>query len=308
MKDGQRTLNRVAAPIRNLAQRFAYAGLIIAAFGLMMLGKVETAVIERVRAQVTDAVAPILDVVARPIEAVNAGVAEVEALINVYEENKRLKEERARLFAWQEVAHRLDTENKVLREFLNVVPEKDVRFITGRVIGDTGGAFAHSVIVNAGERDGVRKGQAAVTAEGLVGRVTDVGGRSSRIILITDLNARIPVYIEQSRTRSIMAGNNKIQPKLTRLPTGAVINVGDRVVTSGHAGVFPPGLPVGQVSANGETGILIQPFVDLSRVQYVRILDFGFGGILGTEDEAATADAGRANVGEANVGQAEAGR
>lgn len=280
MKDGQHSFSRVAAPIRNFAHRFAYAGLVIGAFALMMLAKVDAVLVERARVHMTDAVAPILDVLAEPMAAIHEGVAEAQSMIDLYQENKRLRAERTRLLHWQGVARKLEAENRVLREQLGVIPEREASFVTARVIADTGGAFSQSVIVNAGARQGVREGQAAVTADGLVGRVIDVGSRSARVLLVTDINAKIPVLVEPSRTRAIMAGANKALPKLNWLPPGAVIGVGDRVVTSGHAGVFPPGLPVGQVVAVGENGLLVQPYVDVNRLQYVRILDFGLSGIL----------------------------
>jgi len=107
-----------------------------------------------------------------------------------------------------------------------------------------------------------------------------VGSRSSRVLLLTDINAKIPVLIDPTRTRAIMAGTNKAQPKLTWLPPGAVVSVGDSIVTSGHAGVFPPGLRVGQVVAVGEGGLVVQPYADLSRLEYVRLLNFGMSGVM----------------------------
>lgn len=280
MKERQYSFTRVAQPIRNFAQRFAYVGLIVAAFGLMMLAKVDTVLVERARTHMTDAVAPILDVASRPLDTINRGVEEIKAMTALYEENARLREEQTRLMQWKTAAQRLEAENRILREQLNVIPEREASFITARVIADTGGAFSQSVIVNSGARDGVKRGQAAVTTDGLVGRVIDVGSRSARVLLMTDINAKIPVLVDPSRTRAIMAGTNKAQPKLGWLPPGAVVAVGDRVVTSGHAGVLPPGLPVGQVVAVGEGGLIVQPFVDLSRLEYVRILDFGMTGVL----------------------------
>ncbi len=280
MKERQQSFSRVAQPIRNFAQRFAYLGLVAAAFGLMLLAKVDTVLVERLRIHLTDAVAPILEVISRPLDSINRGVDEVKALHALYDENARLREEQARLLQWKAAAERLEAENRVLREQLNVIPEQPADFITARVIADTGGAFSQSVIVNAGARDGVKRGQAAVTGEGLVGRVIDVGSRSARVLLVTDINAKVPVLVDPSRTRAIMAGANRVQPKLTWLPPGAVVAVGDRVVTSGHAGVLPPGLPVGQVVGVGEGGMLVQPFVDLSRLEFVRILDFGMSGVL----------------------------
>ena len=147
----------------------------------MMLAKVDTILVERVRTHMTDAVAPILDVLSRPLDTVNRGVAEIQAMKNLYEENAQLREERTRLMHWKSVAEKLEAENRVLKEQLNVIPEREASFVTARVIADTGGAFSQSVIVNAGARDGVEKGQAAVTADGLVGRAIDVGSRSPGI-------------------------------------------------------------------------------------------------------------------------------
>jgi len=274
------SFSRVAQPIRNFAQRFAYVGLVVAAFALMMLAKVDTILVERARTHMTDAVAPILDVISRPIDTVNQTVDEVQALKNLYDDNARLREERNRLLHWKSLAEKLEAENRVLKEQLNVIPEREASFVTARVIADTGGAFSQSVIVNAGARDGVEKGQAAVTADGLVGRVIDVGSRSARVLLLTDINAKIPVLVDPTRTRAIMAGANQSKPRLTWLPPSAVVTVGDSVVTSGHAGVFPPGLRVGQVAAVGEGGMIVQPYVDLSRLEYVRIINLGMGGIL----------------------------
>ncbi|MEK9671703.1 MAG: rod shape-determining protein MreC [Rhodospirillaceae bacterium] len=297
MKERKHSFMRVAQPIRNFAQRFAYIGLVAAAFGLMMLAKVDTVLIERARVHVTDAVAPILDVISRPLDAANQGVDEIKAMKALYEDNSRLREEKSRLLEWKTVAQKLEAENRVLREQLNVVPERGVTFITGRVIADTGGAFSQSVIVNAGKRNGVKRGQAAVTSEGLVGRVVDVGSRSARILLVTDINARVPVLIDPSRTRAIMTGTNAAQPKLSWLPPGAVVAIGDRVVTSGHAGVLPPGLPVGQVVGAGEGGMIVQPFVDLTRLEYVRILDAGLSGILQLPQRAVQTEKGAADRG-----------
>jgi rod shape-determining protein MreC len=280
LKEPQPSFSRVAQPIRNFAQRFAYIGLVLLAFGLMLLAKVDTLLLERVRIHMTDAVAPILEVVSKPIDSVNRGIAELQAMKNLYADNDRLRTERERLLHWKAVAEKLEAENRVLRDHLNSVQEVEPRFITARVIADTGGAFSQSVIINAGAREGIKRGQAAVTANGLAGRVIDVGHRSARVLLVTDINAKIPVLIDPSRTRAIMAGSNKASTKLTWLPPGAVVAVGDRIVTSGHAGVFPPGIPVGQVVSVGENGLLVQPFADLSRLEYLRVLEFGTSGML----------------------------
>ncbi|MCB2101762.1 MAG: rod shape-determining protein MreC [Rhodobacterales bacterium] len=280
MTESPRPFHRITAPVRTLAHRFAFAGLILAAFGLMILGKADVVLVERFRAQVTDAVAPAIEVLSQPVTAMSDAIIRVQDLMALREENARLRADRDRLMHWQIVARKLETENDALRELLQYVPGPDAAYISARVIADTGGAFAHSVILNAGVVDRVRKGLAVVTGAGLVGRVAGVGSRSSRILLITDLNSRIPVLVESSRTRAILAGDNSDRPNLIHLPPGAVVSPGDRVVTSGHGGAFPPGLPVGRVVSVTDGGIKVQPLVSRDRLDYVRVVDYGLDGIL----------------------------
>ena len=267
-------------PIKGLIQRFAYVGLVVAAFGLMLLGKADVLLVERIRTQVTDALAPILDVLSRPVATVSDVVDQVRELASLHEENAGLRGDKVRLLQWQTAARRLEAENKALRALLNFVPGPEASYVTARVIGDTGGAFAQALVLNAGMRAGVRKGQAVVTGDGLVGRVAGVGTRSTRVILITDMNSHIPVLVERTRTRAILAGDNSEVLRLIRLPPGAEVSPGDRVVTSGHGGAFPPGLPVGVVASVSDAGIGVQPFVKRSRLEYVRVVDFGLRGIL----------------------------
>jgi len=282
LKDGPRSVSGIAQPIKSVAQRFAFLALLLAALALMILGKVDSALMERVRVNVTDTVAPILDVISKPVETVNQLIEEARDLYDLRDVNEQLKIDNSRLLQWQTVARKLEAENKELRNILSFVPDKEARFVTARVIADTGGAFANSIILNAGEQAGARKGEAAITGNGLVGRVAGVGARSSRVLLITDLNSRIPVIVQPGGIRAIMAGNNSEQPRLIHLPPGAIVSHGDRVETSGHGGAFPPGLPVGRVSSVDEPGITVRPFVDRTRLGYVRLLDYGLAGIVET--------------------------
>lgn len=274
MNEKLRPVHRVAAPIRSL-QRFAYLGLVMAAFGLMMLGKADVVVVERFRAQVTDAVAPLLDAVSRPVATVNDIIAEAREMMDLRAENTQLRKERDRLLQWEAAGRRLEAENQALQRLLNFIPLDARGFISARVIADTGGAFAHSLVLNAGADDEVRRGQAVVSGDGLVGRVVGVGARSSRILLLTDLNSRIPVVTEQSRVRAVLAGNNTSRPVLDHLLPNDTVTVGERVVTSGHGGVFPPGLPVGVIISVSDSGAVVQPLVATDRLEYVRVIDYG---------------------------------
>lgn len=274
MKKPAGSISYVATPVRAWVHRFAFLLLVAAAFGLMLLSKTDSFLIERARTVVVDAVAPIFDVASRPIASVSNMIGSLNELADLRAENATLRRENERLHTWQSVAHRLEAENTALRELTHMVADPDLRFVTARVVGDPGGAFARSVLVNAGERDGVSKGQAALTAAGLAGRVAEVGLRSARVLLVTDINSRIPVFVGPDRERAVLAGDNSAQPRLLYLSPGAEIPPSAQVVTSGHGGVFPVGLPVGVVAAVDDDGLRVQPYVDSEDMEYLRLADY----------------------------------
>lgn len=280
MKNRQHLGHHITHPEKGMANRFGYLGLVLAAFALMLLGKADVVVMERVRASISDAVTPVLDVISRPVATFDRLVDEASTLTMLRAENARLQAENQRLIDWQAAARKLSSENQQLKGLLNFAPGAEPGFISGRVIADSGGAFVHSILVNAGLRDGVSKGQAVITGDGLVGRVHGVGSRSGRVLLITDLNSRIPVVVEATRTRAILAGDNSERPRLIHMPPGATVSIGDRIVTSGHGGAFPPGVPVGVVAHSGEGGVTVKPYVHRDRLEYVRVVDYGLKGIL----------------------------
>jgi rod shape-determining protein MreC len=285
---------RVASPLKAWASRFALLLLVGAAFGLMLIGRTNTFIVEETRTAVTDMVTPILDVVSQPVDTFSGVLDQAESFTRLSAENQALKEQNARLLQWQAVAHRLEAENAALRNLNNMVPDPAMRYITTRVVGDPGGAFVRTVLINAGERNGVEKGQAAITGEGLAGRVAEVGQRSARILLLTDINSRVPVIVGTARDRAVMAGDNSNAPELLYLGPTAKVKVGDRVTTSGHGGVFPPGLPIGVVSGVGEKGIRVKPFVDWAHMEVLRIVDYEMTGILDFEAQVGAARAAAA--------------
>ena len=257
---------------RGPAQRFGFLFLAFAAFAVMLLGKAETLVVERFRMHATDLVAPVMDGLSRPLATLSAGVEQIDGLLEVHAENARLREQNARLMAWRDRAHVLASENAVLRRLTNHVAEHGETFVTVRVVGDSGGVYARTVLVNGGAGDSVAKGNAVVNADGLVGRVAETGLRSARVLLITDLNSRIPVLAERTRARAILAGNNSGLPGLDFVSPNARLRSGDRIVTSGHGGMFPPGVPVGRVVGPPGGPIRIRPFAEVDRLEAVRVL------------------------------------
>jgi len=280
LRERSGTVDRFTAPFRAAAQRAAVPFLIFLSAMFIVLGKADIVLFERLRVIVADAAAPILQAVAQPIATAATGVRNIEAIFAVYGENQRLHDENARLLQWQEVARRLEAENARLRGLVKFAPESPVRDVAARVIGNSGGAFARNVLVNAGSGEGVARGQAAATGEGLVGRIAEVGDHSARVLLVSDLNSRIPVVLDDTRERAVMAGDNSDQPRLLYLRANAAVKVGERIVTGGAGGVFPPGIPVGVVASIAAGVVRVEPYAELSRLEFVRIVDFGLEGVL----------------------------
>ncbi len=168
------SVRRLALPVKGWVQRFSFALLVSASVGMMVLGKVDSKFVERLRVGVTDAVAPLLEALSQPSATAAAMVEEMRVLTDLRSENERLRAENSRLLQWQAVARTLEQENLAFKELLALVDTPHPAFITARVIDDAGGAFVRTVLLNAGSDDGVRVGQAAVNAEGLVGRVVEL--------------------------------------------------------------------------------------------------------------------------------------
>lgn len=263
---------------RLVAHRYSFLFFIAVSLGLLIFGRMQPHAVENVRVHAVDTLTPIMDALARPMGAVGTVVANARDYVSLRADNEKLRADNVQLKDWQNAAAALQKENRELRALLHFKTEPGLAYISARVIADTGGAFARGLIVTAGKVDGVREGMAAMTGDGLVGRVVEVGDWSSRVVLITDLNSRIPVAIVGSGERAILAGDNSATPKLQFLPQDAVLASGVSVVTSGHGGVFPPNLPVGAVVEGSHGVYSLIPAADLGRVNYVRLVDFNLQG------------------------------
>lgn len=266
---------RPSAQFRTTIQRTTPPLFILLAAVIIILGKADQTLFDSMRTTLSDDVAPALDALSRPLGAVTMLVGRVRGVVTMYQDNLRLERDNERLLQWQQLALKLSADNRDLRRLLRVVPDNAVSYVTARVIADSGGGYVRSVMVNAGSDQGLARGQAAITGDGLVGRLTEIGSRAARILLITDLNSRIPVVVEGAHTKAVLAGDNSERPRLIYATEPGQIKLGERVVTSGEGGVFPPGLPVGMVTALDESGARVEPYVELSQLGHVLIVDYG---------------------------------
>ena len=111
--------------------------------------------------------------------------------------------------------------------------DPDLRAVTARVLTDHDYAFFKSIMINAGQTDNVEKGHPVVSGDGVVGRILEAGEQTSRVLLITDINSRIPVYLEKSGYHAILAGQNTGALKIDHLPADTMLKDGEYVLTSG---------------------------------------------------------------------------
>jgi rod shape-determining protein MreC len=270
---------RLSIQARQALARLTLPVLIAASVALMLLGRADAPLAERARTALSDALAPLYALLDAPLAALRHAEAAVQDVFTLSEQNRALREENERLRRWYAVAMALDAENAELKAELHWVPDPKLSYVTAHVVADAGGVYARSVLLAVGPNNGVRKGQIALDADGLVGRVTEVGARSARVLLITDMNSRVTVMLETSRARAILVGANAPAPRLMYLPEGVHPAEGERVVTSAEAEAFPAGLPVGTVHYTADGALSVLPAAHLGRLDLVRIFDYGLAAI-----------------------------
>lgn len=262
------------SPFQYIGSGQASIIFMLAATLLLTVSFVRPGVFGGVRSTVSDVLTPAMIILSEPFRQVAAFTNSVTGLSELRAENTQLRAENIRLREWYQTALMLESENQSLHALLNVKPDPLHRFITARVIADSGNAFVKSSIVAAGQKDKVQKGQAVLSGDGLVGRIIEAGQNSARILLLTDVNSRVPVLIEGSRQKAILSGMNTDLPLLKYLPDDTDIKEGTRIVTSGNGGMFMPGLPIGTVSI-GKNGLpYVKLYADISRLTHVRIVDY----------------------------------
>jgi rod shape-determining protein MreC len=211
--------------------------------------------------------------VAQPSAALHDAFGWVGRQFALAEENRRLRAQVEALLEWRAEATRLQVENASLREVLHAQRRQPVPIErTARVVADSRSPFVHTRLLDSGARDGVLEGMAVLGAGGLAGRVVDVAPHSSRLLLITDFNSRLPVLVLPSRDPAILTGDNSVMPRLDFMPLTPQVQAGDRVVTSGAAGVLPVGLPVGRVVPEEGGSLRVRPALDWGDLQHVRLV------------------------------------
>jgi len=245
----------------------------VAALLVVLLGRAEASIFDVARAKFSDWTQPILAVLHAPVSATQRWAAGLSGLLEVYEENARLREENEALRRWQDVALSLEQRMTRYESLLNAVPDPAFPVVTAQVIGQSSRPFVQTMILNAGTRQAVEKGQAVLDDRGLVGRIYVTGENTSWVLQVSDLNSRVPVIIRPSNRRAILAGNNSLAPELHLDSGEAPVSEGDRVYSTADGGLVPPDLPVGIVIGDGED-LRVALFADPGLSDYVRVVNY----------------------------------
>jgi rod shape-determining protein MreC len=241
-----------------------------------MMSKSGNPAAERIRSDITDIVTPVLTVANSPLDTIHDAATWFKEMSRLREENSTLQYQNRQLLQWQAAAKELDADNHSLRNLLNVIPSKNSSYITARIVSDVSGPYLHAALIDGGNDTGVKKDEAVTNENGLIGRVISTGANSSRVLLLSDINSHVPVVSEHTQEKSILTGNNTDLPTLSYLRPTNSIAVGERIVTSGDGGIFPPGIPVGVVTSVEGGVVKVDLFADVAKAKYVNVVDYAF--------------------------------
>jgi rod shape-determining protein MreC len=257
-----------ARPIRRI---FVF-GIVALLLALFAFWRIDSPRVEALRSALLDAVAPHLAWVLAPVRGAAAMLEDFQSYARIHAQNQELRRELQQMKAWREAAIQLEQKYAKLLDLNNVRLDPQLTHVTGVVLVDAGSPFRKSVLINVGARDGVQDGWATMDGLGLVGRISGVGQRTARVVLLTDAASRVPVIVQPSGQRAIVAGDNSALPPLDFVEAPDEVRPGDRVVSSGDGGVFPAGLLVGQVVQGPDRRLRVALAADYARLQFLRVL------------------------------------
>lgn len=259
--------------IKQMVRKFFLIAFILFSFVLIFVGKPDSFIINKTSGIVVQVMSPIISIISYPIYKVGTFFTDAKDFFTIREKNTELRRELSKLTEEINYYKQVDAENVRLRHLTNFISGGQNYVLSTKVIGSTGGGFSHSFILDAGTKDGVAKYHGVLVDGFLVGQIISVGRNYSRMLLITDSSLKIPVQIERTGTRAFLNGDNTKYPKLIHFENQDPIQIGDKVITSGMGGNLPFGLPIGIIgSISEEEGVILQPYVDSSHVDYVKII------------------------------------
>lgn len=257
--------------------------LLLAIVGLAGLALDQTQELQPIRAVILDVVTPAQRSLSQLGQRMQSLVETVRQLERLRAENQALRAEVERLTIENVRLSEVAAENILLREQLQFKRDNPSfgilsAGVIGRVVGRDPSNLLSYLIIDQGTQDGVARGMSVVTPQGLVGRVTDVGQRWAKVLLLIDASSSVNALVQRSRATGVLQGHVGGNPVMRYIAQGEDVQVGDIVLTSGLGGSYPRGQVVGQVVAVRQRDIElfqeaeVRPTVDFSRLEMVIVI------------------------------------
>jgi rod shape-determining protein MreC len=255
-------------------QRFSLLSLIFFSIIFLILGSLNFKVIDLIKITIKEITYRSSFVVSVPENFLKESYLTIQNHKNLYNQNEKNKSELASLKAKDLLNEFIILENQRLRNIVDdYVIESDTIF--AKVLSDKGSPFLKSIIINRGSKHGINLGMVVMDGEYLVGKVTEVNYLSSRVLLLSDLNSKIPVTLEPNGLLSILSGTGSDYGIIQYSKIDSDIPKESIVYTSGTGGLFKAGIPVGKINSdfiNNERRV--EFFSDVSQLKFVKIFSF----------------------------------
>ena len=250
-------------------QRFSLVALIIFSVLLIVLSRINFPAINYLKIGLNEVVYRVSFIVSLPEQQLNRSLIVINNHLNLYNDHDQLKEKFKSLRGKELDNEYLKFENERLRKLIDeYIINTDE--LVAKVLLDKESPFLRSIILNKGSKDKIRIGMAVLDGPYLVGKVVEVNYATSRVLLISDLNSKIPVILEPGDIQSIMSGSGKNNGQIQYFKTENILNEKKIVFTSGSGGIFKSGIPIGEINSGEE----IKFFSDLSQLTFVKVVSF----------------------------------
>ncbi|MCK5040667.1 MAG: rod shape-determining protein MreC [Sphingomonadales bacterium] len=274
MRHPSQKTGATGALFRKQGQTFGVGFYLFLSLVIFISSMIETDSMNKARRFVGDVISPVIEGLGTPIIWTNDGLHWFDNVVRVFKLNQELRAENQTLKEWVGVAQVLSLENRRLKELLSGGDFGVSTLVTARVIGVTGGPYVRSLLIDKGHADGIRDGRPVVDENGVVGRAILTGNSSARVLMINDLNSRVPVRVERTNQNAMVVGQNDDMMRLMFYPVDADIRMGDRLFTSGNGRAYPPDLLVAIVTHVESDNIIVSPAADLNHLDFIRVLDY----------------------------------
>ena len=261
---------------RGNQQRFSLIALILFSIFIIVLCKYNFKGVKFLKLSIKEIVYRSTFIVSVPENFAISSYQTINDHFSLYSNNKNLKKDYESLKATKLNADFLKSENEALKSKINDVSIQSSELLA-KVIIDKKSPFLRSVIVNRGSKDNVILGMAVLDGEFLVGKVVEVNYSTSRVLLLSDLNSKIPVSIEPNGVQSILSGTGSNFGEIQYVKEDYELENDSEIFTSGSGGIFRSGIPIGKTIVDEEIGldtVKIKFHSDFSQLRLVKIVSF----------------------------------